>query len=87
MSHLEVRPEGACRQLLVLEMWPTSLLDLNPLDFSIWVYIQLKACSCQHPNLESLKVAVEEHLNNMSEDNIMKVFSKFRPRIEAVIKA
>jgi hypothetical protein len=68
-------------------MWPPSSPDLNPLDFSIWAYIQSKACNCQHPNLESLKVAVEEHWNNMVEDYIMKVCSKFRPRIKAVIEA
>jgi len=69
------------------DMWPPSSPDLNPLDFSIWANIQSKACNCQHPNLDSLKAAVEEHWNNMSDDYITKVCSKFRPRIEAVIAA
>ena len=37
------------------EVWPPSSPDLNPLDFSIWAYVQARACAQQHPNLESLR--------------------------------
>jgi hypothetical protein len=40
------------------EIWPPSSPDLNPLDFSIWAFVQARACNHQHPNLESLRVSV-----------------------------
>jgi inhibitor of nuclear factor kappa-B kinase subunit alpha len=69
------------------EVWPPSSPDLNPLDFSIWAYVQSKACAQQHPNIDSLKDAVAKEWNNMEEGFIRTVCSRFRPRIEAVIKA
>jgi len=69
------------------EMWPPSSPDLNPLDFSIWAYVQAKACKSQHPNLEAMRIAVSKVWNNMSSSYIKKTCSKFRPRIEAVIEA
>ena len=68
------------------EMWPPSSPDLNPLDFSIWAYVQARACAVQH-NIDSLKAAIIKEWNNLSQDYIKTVCSQFRPRIEAVIKA
>lgn len=69
------------------EMWPPSSPDLNPLDFSVWAYVQAKAGKRQHPNLEAMKLSVTKVWNGMSPDYIKKTCSKFRPRIEAVIEA
>ena len=68
-------------------MWPPSSPDLNPLDFSIWAYVQSKAGKSQHPNLESMRLSVSKAWNNMSADYIRTTCSKFLPRIEAVIEA
>jgi hypothetical protein len=69
------------------EVWPPSSPDLNPLDFSIWAYVQARACAQQHPNIDSLKVSVTKEWTKMSEDFIQTVCAQFRPRIEAVIEA
>jgi transposase len=69
------------------EIWPPSSPDLNPLDFSIWAFVQARACNHQHPNLESLRVSVLKEWTAMPESYIKNVCSKFRARIEAVIKA
>jgi hypothetical protein len=37
------------------EEWPANSPDLNPMDFSIWGYLEEKACVSPHKNLESLK--------------------------------
>jgi hypothetical protein len=69
------------------DMWPPSSPDLNPLDFSIWAYVQAMAGKSQHLNLESVKRSVSKAWNSMSADYIRKTCSKFRSRIEAVVKA
>ena len=69
------------------EVWPPSSPDLNPLDFSIWAYVQAKACKVQHPNLDALQLSVSKVWNDMTEAFIRSTCSTFRPRIEAVIEA
>jgi inhibitor of nuclear factor kappa-B kinase subunit alpha len=69
------------------ETWPPSSPDLNPLDFSIWAYVQARACAHQHSNIESLKESVSKEWSKMPASYIRTVCSKFRPRIEAVIEA
>ena len=35
--------------------WPASSPDLNPLDYSIWSFLESKVNARPHPNFESLK--------------------------------
>ena len=69
------------------DVWPPSSPDLNPLDFSIWANIQAKVNVRQYPNTDALKTSITKVWNDMSADEIRKVCSRFRPRIEAVIEA
>ncbi len=69
------------------DVWPPSSPDLNPLDYSIWAFVQSRACKNSHPNLEALKSSIVSAWESMSEAYIRKTCSRFRPRIEAVIKA
>ena len=69
------------------DVWPPSSPDLNPLDFSIWAYVQAKSCDQQHPNLDHLKAAVADVWNNLSVTYIRNVCKRFRPRVEAVVAA
>ena len=69
------------------DVWPPSSPDLNPLNFSIWAYVQAKSCDQQHPNLDPLKAAVADVWNNLSMKYIRNVCKRFRPRVEAVVAA
>lgn len=69
------------------DVWPPSSPDLNPLDFSIWAYVQSRACARQHANLDALKVDIVKAWTDMDEDYIRTTCSSFRPRVEAVIAA
>jgi len=69
------------------DVWPPSSPDLNPLDFSIWAYVQAKSCDQQHPNLDHLKASVTEVWNNLSVTYIRNFCKRFRPRVEAVVAA
>uniref|UniRef100_A0A0K2V2B7 Uncharacterized protein n=1 Tax=Lepeophtheirus salmonis TaxID=72036 RepID=A0A0K2V2B7_LEPSM len=38
--------------------WPSSSLDLNPLDFAVWCVFDGKANKTYHPNVEALKAMI-----------------------------
>lgn len=69
------------------DVWPPSSPDLNPLDYSIWAFVQSRACKSSHPNLEALKSSISSAWESMSEAYIRKTCGRFRARIEAVIEA
>ncbi len=69
------------------DVWPPSSPDLNPLDFSLWVYVQSKACDHQHPNIGNLKSAVSVAWSNMEASYVRLKCSRFRCRVKAVIKS
>jgi hypothetical protein len=69
------------------DMWPPSSPDLSPLDYSIWVRVESKACATGHPNLNSLQAAVATQWAALPKDYIQAVCSSFRQRLEKVVKA
>ena len=49
-----------------------SSADLNPLDYAIWGVLENKSIATSYPNIGSLKTAIEEEWNKMSEEFILK---------------
>ena len=45
---------------------------INPLDYAIWGILENKTNATSHPNIASLKTAIEEEWNKMSEEFILK---------------
>jgi inhibitor of nuclear factor kappa-B kinase subunit alpha len=69
------------------EMWPPSSPDLNPLDFSVWDYVARRACKTSHANLDSLKAAITAAWSSMTPEYVVATCRKFRPCLEAVVRA
>ena len=67
------------------EIWPPSRPDLNPMDYSVWAWIEERACSKPHGSVTSLKSSIKKEWSLMSEEYIKTVCSRFRHRVEAVI--
>ena len=65
---------------------PTSP-DYAVLNCAILGMVERKACKTPHPNVDSLKAAVELAWANMSEDFIRTSCLGFRPRLEAMVAA
>ena len=63
------------------------IADLNPLDFVFWNYVQDLACLRSHSNLESLKAAIIDAWNSMSQDFIKRSCDAFPRRLQEVIDA
>ena len=68
------------------DFWPPQSLDLNPLDYSIWAYIQSKACKTRHTNTEELKRSVNRAWTQMNKTYVQEVCKSFRKRLCQVIE-
>ena len=63
--------------------------DLNPdlnLDCAIWDVLENKTNVTSHLNIGSLKTAIEEEWNKMSEEFILKVCKSFRRCVDTIIE-
>ena len=58
--------------------------DLNPLDYAI--VLESKTNATSNPNISSLKTAIKEEWNKMSEKFILKACKSFRRRVETIIE-
>ena len=68
-------------------IWPSNSCNLNPLDYSLWTYVESKACSVNHSSVASMKSAVEEEWNNMPRSYVKTTCARFRRRVEAMVAA
>ncbi|CAO4363115.1 unnamed protein product [Caenorhabditis nigoni] len=68
------------------DMWPASSPDLNPLDFSVWGFLD-KVMAHSHPNLESLKRALLKAWDDLDLDYLRRTVESVPTRLKACIKA
>ncbi|CAS00634.1 Protein CBG27172 [Caenorhabditis briggsae] len=54
------------------DMWPASSPDLNPLDFSVWGYLEEKVMARPHPNVDSLKAALLKAWDDLDDDYLRR---------------
>lgn len=69
------------------DLWPPSSPDLNPLDYYLWSVLERESNKCSHNTAEALRTAISEAVTKISADHVIKACCRFRPRLEAVIKA
>ena len=58
--------------------------DLNHFDWAIWVVFENKTNATSHQNIGSLKIAVEEEWNKMSEEFVLKTCKPFRRHVDTI---
>lgn len=68
------------------EDWPSSSPDLNPLDYSLWTELELRACRKSHPNLDSLKRALIKESKRIPIEKIRAAIDEWRTRLKACIE-
>jgi len=68
------------------EIWPPNNPDLNPLDYYVWNVVERITNKSQHPNVTSLRTAIEAAFVGMDSATLQRACERFRPRIEAVIQ-
>ena len=67
-------------------LWPPSSSNLNPFDYTIWGILENKINATSHPSIDSLKTAIEEERNKMSEAFIFKACKSFRRCVDTIIE-
>ena len=60
--------------------------DCNPLDYALCSVLENKTNATFRPNIGSLKPAIEEEWNKMSEEFILKACKLFRKRVDTIIE-
>ncbi|CAO4384322.1 unnamed protein product [Caenorhabditis nigoni] len=68
-------------------MWPALSPDLNPLDFSVWGYLESKVMTCSYPNIDSLKQALLKAWDEIDDDYLRRTVDYFPDRLKACIEA
>jgi hypothetical protein len=52
--------------------WPPRSLDINPLDFVLWVYVKDKVYSTPVPDIDTLKARLRNALAEVTEELLEK---------------
>ena len=90
-SHKSKSTQSFCKthfpDFISTSEWPSNSPDLNPLDYSIWSYLETKACSTPHKSLDSLKASLIKAWNEMPADYLRAVIDAFPKRLKACINA
>ena len=68
-------------------MWPPQSPNLNPLDYSVWWWVESSARKTRLQNIEELKACITENWANLDKGYIADVCHAFRGCLEHVIKA
>ncbi len=66
-------------------IWPPSSPDLNPLDYAMWGTVESKARGNPHGSVVDMKAVVEREWANISEDFVRRAYSRFWPRLRAML--
>uniref|UniRef100_A0A914XGD6 Tc1-like transposase DDE domain-containing protein n=1 Tax=Plectus sambesii TaxID=2011161 RepID=A0A914XGD6_9BILA len=69
------------------DFWPPNSPDLNPLDYYVWSVVETQTYKSRHPNVASLRAAIESAFAAMDRDHWKTACSRFKARIEGVIEA
>lgn len=69
------------------EFWPPNSPDLNPMDYYVWSVVERVANKTRHPNVTSLRAAIEAAFTNLDRALLKRACDRFRSRIEAIIAA
>ena len=75
-------PEKTVRTLIKQYLSP----DRNPLDYAIWGVLENKTNATSYPNIGSLKTAIEEEWNEMSEEFILMAYKSFWRPADTIIE-
>lgn len=79
--------EAKVKNYLTKDQWPSNSPDLNPLDFSVWGYIEERLRTRKITDLGVLKKALLKEWNDMDPDYLRRTINSLPKRIQACIDA
>uniref|UniRef100_A0A0N5BMS3 DUF659 domain-containing protein n=1 Tax=Strongyloides papillosus TaxID=174720 RepID=A0A0N5BMS3_STREA len=72
---------------LTKDLWPTNSPNLNPLDFSVWGFMEEQLRSRNIKNLVTLRRELTKIWNNLDVNYLRRTIDSIKKRINACIKA
>uniref|UniRef100_A0A914BW50 Transposase n=1 Tax=Acrobeloides nanus TaxID=290746 RepID=A0A914BW50_9BILA len=69
------------------DVWPSYSYDLNVMDFSVWGYLEKKACAKKHTNVEALKRSLVREWDKITPSMCATMVDGFMKRLDACIAA
>lgn len=67
--------------------WPSASPDLNPLDYKLWSVLEGMVCTRRNHNLNSLKQALVEAVDNFPQDVVRTAIDEWPNRLRQCIQA
>ena len=90
-AHLAKTTQEWCKvnlhSFVTVKEWPASSPDLNPMDYSVWSYLESKACAKPHSSLAALKRSLVKEWAKIDTNYLCAVVDAFPDRLKAVIQA
>jgi hypothetical protein len=65
--------------------WPPRLPDLSPCDFFLWGYLKAAVFKHRPRTLDQLKEAIQEEIEGLSPDMLVRVMENFQERLHTCI--
>ena len=62
--------------------WPPRSPDLSPTDFFLWVHLKSKVYANNPTTMRQLKLNVQQEMEAISKETLIKVFQNFLARLE-----
>lgn len=66
-------------------MWPTSSIDVNPLDYSTWGVAEKQSSKSAHNTIIALRAAIVDTMANIPKIYLITVCSRLLEPVEVVI--
>jgi hypothetical protein len=87
VSHHQLFIRENVPDFITAKEWPPYSPDLNSLDYSIWGYIESKACEKPHDSIASLKRAIKKAWDEMPDEMVARVVDTWPDKLQACIDA
>ena len=84
LLNAETKPKNS--KIIGVSSWLPSIPDLNPLNYALWGILENKTNAPSHVNIDSLKTAIEEDFNQMSEEFILKASKSFQRHVDTIVE-
>lgn len=65
--------------------WPPRSPDLSPCDFFLWGYLKAEVFKDHPTSLNQLKEAIQEEIEGISSDMLVRVMENFQERLQMCI--
>ena len=67
-------------------MWPPCSSDLNPMDFSVWSWLEKEACNVPHKSVGSRKDSLKRAWEKIPQSTLRAICDSVPKRIKLLLK-